>query len=263
MYVAHPGSGRRRRPALARRLREERGFTLIELLVGISAGVIVTMATMYILIVSIHLTSNTDDRVDANQQGRLAMQRIVQALNSSCVSASVPPIVAGSTATNLVFYSNTTQDAATINPNQVTISYTAGADPALTMNTQTYASGAYAYPSPTYTFTSPGTTSTLLEYARPATVNGSATSAIFSYYGYTNGTLNTTAYSTPLSASNAANTAEVLVQFQSLPSDSFGSSANSTTTANIGNRGTNFSDQVVLRLTPASSNSGESNTPCS
>ena len=60
------------------------------------------------MIVSVHLTSNYTDRIDANQQGRLAMERITQALNSSCVTPkTVPsPIIAGSNATSLMFYSS-------------------------------------------------------------------------------------------------------------------------------------------------------------
>ena len=84
------------RAALRRRLdpRDERGFTLIEMLVAMLAGGIVASATLAIVIVSVHLTSNYNDRVDANQQGRMAIEQITQALNSSCVSAATAPVLA-------------------------------------------------------------------------------------------------------------------------------------------------------------------------
>src|ERR1039458_10811781 len=74
-------------------LRSERGFTLIELTVATLIGTIVSAATLAIVIVSVHLSSNYGDRVDATQQGRIAMAKITQALNSSCVSAKLPPVL--------------------------------------------------------------------------------------------------------------------------------------------------------------------------
>ena len=71
---------------LTSRLRDERGFTLVEVMVALAIGLVVSTATLAIVIVSVHLGSNYTDRVDANQQGRLAMERITQALNSSCVT---------------------------------------------------------------------------------------------------------------------------------------------------------------------------------
>ena len=82
---------------LTARLRDERGFTLVEVMVALVIGLVVSTATLAIVIVSVHLGSNYTDRVDANQQGRLAMERITQALNSSCVTPNQPPVLAGST----------------------------------------------------------------------------------------------------------------------------------------------------------------------
>ena len=73
------------------------------------------------MIVSVHLSSNYTDRVDANQQGRLAMERITQALNSSCVTTNQAPVLAGSTSTKLMFYSATSDIPGTV-PNEITIS---------------------------------------------------------------------------------------------------------------------------------------------
>ena len=109
-------------PALpTARLRDERGFTLIELLVALRAGAVISTATLEIVIISLHLSSNYTDRIDANQQGRIAMERITQALTVGCVDARpVPPVVAGSTATQSSSTA-TSRRRATIQPNLVTI----------------------------------------------------------------------------------------------------------------------------------------------
>ena len=84
----------RRLKRLARAFRDdERGFTLVELLVASAAGIVVTTAMGAIVITSVHFSSNYNDRVDANQEARTAMEKITQSLNSSCVAALVPPIM--------------------------------------------------------------------------------------------------------------------------------------------------------------------------
>ena len=95
--------------------RSECGFTLVELLIAMSLGLIVATAAMAIVIGALHFSSNDQDRIDANQQGRNAMTRIVQALDSSCVSAATAPILASSTATSISFYSDLA-DSSSINP---------------------------------------------------------------------------------------------------------------------------------------------------
>ena len=230
---------------LRTRAASQRGFTMIEMLVALLAAGIISTASLYTVIISLHFSSNYQDRIDANQQGRIAMVRVIQALQSACVAPQVPPVVAGSTATKLVVYSNQS-DAATIQPNLVTIQLASGS---LTMGTQAWSSGNY----PNYVFSSTVTNFTLLPHAAQATLNGTGSQPVFQYFGYTaGGVLSTTAYAVPLSAANAATTAEVTVAFQALPTDSQSA---------LG-RGTNFNDSVVLRLTPASGDATASNAPC-
>jgi Tfp pilus assembly protein PilV len=102
-------------------LRSESGFTLVELLVATAIGMVVSTATLAIVITSVHFSSNYADRVDATQQGRIAMQKITQLLNSSCVAASVAPILATSDANNLWFYS-ALGDNPTITPSEEEVS---------------------------------------------------------------------------------------------------------------------------------------------
>jgi type II secretory pathway pseudopilin PulG len=232
-------------------LRGERGFTLIELLVSALAGIVVAAATGAIVIVSIHFSSNFGDRVDANQQARVAMEKITQALNSSCVSVAVPPILATgaapgsvSDANNAIFYSRLSA-LPTINPNQLIVSYAGGS---LTMYTYGPAIGS----APNWTFpTTPATSFVLLPHAAPQTIAGVA-QPVFQYYGYTPGgsTMSATPYATPLSVANASTTAMITISFQALPT-----SGNAAT-----NRGATITTSVVLRLTPASG--ATSNTPC-
>ena len=77
------------------------GFTLVEVLVALILGLIVAAATMAIVITSVHFSSNYGDRVDATQEGRAAMLKITQALDSSCVATSVAPILAASDANDV------------------------------------------------------------------------------------------------------------------------------------------------------------------
>jgi Tfp pilus assembly protein PilW len=251
-------------------LRDERGFTLVELLVATLAGIIVTTATSAVVIASVHFSSNFGNRVDANQEGRVAMEKITQALDSSCVATGVTPLVgtpvptgmvggaaSGSDASDAVFYSSLS-DTPTIEPNEVEISLT-GTAPSQQLVMYTYANSNAAGTAPPWTFSttpSPSGGFVLLPDAAQATING-AVQPVFQYYGYISGTstMSTTPYAVPLSAANAATTAEVTVSFEALPSNK---GANLSATG----AGANISDSVVLKLTPASSAPNGSNTPC-
>jgi Tfp pilus assembly protein PilW len=272
MYLATRRPARRpprhRVRALARRLRDERGFTLLELLVATVAGIVVTAAMGAIVVVAVHFTSSTTDRVDANQQGRLAMTKITQALNSSCVSAGVPPIQPNSDANDLIFLS-ALSDAPSIYPNLLTVQLSGGA---LTMLTDanvgstgsTGATGATGSTGATgttavdgWTVTSTPTISfTLVQHATNAVVSGT-TVPVFQYYTYnsTTGTIsnNVTPSTGQTLGADAANVVEVVISYQALPTDNW----------NAGGRPANISDSVVLRLTPASASGATGYAPCS
>ncbi len=223
--------------------RSESGFTLIELMVALVLGLIVSTATLAIVITSVHLSSNYNDRVDANQQGRVAMLKITQALNSSCVASAVAPILSASDGNDVWFYS-LLGDSPILNPNKVEISLTGGGS--LVMTTYPYVSGS----APNWVFSSTASsTFTLLQYAQaiPST-------PVFQYFGYgSGGALSTTAYGTsPNLGTNAATTAEVKINFVANPSDDWTAL----------NRSASFSDAVVLRLATASGASTATNLPC-
>ena len=225
-------------------LRSESGFTLIELMVALIIGIVVSTATLAIVITSVHLSSNYNDRVDANQQGRTAMLKIVQALNSSCVASAVAPILPASDSNNVWFYS-LLGDAPGLNPNKVEVSLTGGS---LVMTTYPYASGS----APNWVFSgTASSTFTLLQHAQAIAI---PSTPVFQYFGYgSGGALSTTAYSTsPNLGTNAATTAEIKINFVANPSDNWTAL----------NRTASISDTVVLRLATASGASSATNLPC-
>ena len=244
-------------------LRDERGFTLVELLIATLLGILVATATLAIVISSVHFGSNLGNRVDANQEGRVAMEKVVQALNSACVAPGVAPVVAVgsdgsvSDASNAILYSSLT-DVPTITPNEVKVSLTSGGQ--LVLYTYPWLSGTAPSPSNTTPWTfattpSPAGGFVLLPKAAQGTVGG-VTQPVFQYYGYTSsGAISTTPFSVPLSSTDASNTAEITVNFEALPS-------NNGANVNAPGAGANLTTSVVLKLTPASSNPNGSNTPC-
>jgi prepilin-type N-terminal cleavage/methylation domain-containing protein len=97
--------------SLHRRLRSEHGFTLMETLVAMVAGLLVAFAATMLMRVSLEQTERATDYVQASQLGRTAMNRIVDELNSACLSAGFTPVEAASTSEKLVFYDAFSKEA--------------------------------------------------------------------------------------------------------------------------------------------------------
>lgn len=85
------------RRASARLLREERGLTLIELLVSMTAGAVVVAGATLILVVALRQNTRITDRVQADDIGRTALNQIVDELRSSCTGFGSTSIQAPST----------------------------------------------------------------------------------------------------------------------------------------------------------------------
>lgn len=66
------------------RLRDERGFSMIELLIAMVSTVVVLAALVTILEVTYGQETRITDKVQADQTGRTAMNKIVEELHSSC-----------------------------------------------------------------------------------------------------------------------------------------------------------------------------------
>jgi hypothetical protein len=255
------------------RVREEDGYTLVEMILATAAGLVVCVVALTIVLTSLDFANADADRVDSNQQGSFAMERIVQALTSSCVAGegSSPvigsaayltgtgpylittprigpfPVTGGgpaSSATSITFLS-TLSDAPNAAPNEINV-YLNGSG-ALMMAT---------YPPvtttpPSWTFaSSPSSTVTLLAHAALAT----GQSAIFTYSGYdaaTDALIDTYSASPNLSQASAADVAKVGIEFQADPTDG----------SNAKDGGVDESDTVTLRLSAATNTPSVQTTP--
>jgi len=269
MSVRTPGRKTRRR------LRGERGYTLIEMILASAAALVVAAAAMAMIATGLHFAGGDAARVDSTQQASTAMERIVQALNSACVvGVGVSPIVGAtgasaatgstgvsvSSANSITFFSSLT-DTPTIGfPNEEVI-YLSSTNGPLDMATYSYTSG----PGGTigsYSFT-PTSTAVLVPHAAPSgsTPTQATTTPIFTYYGYdpSSGTLSDQYATSPnLGATNAAQTAQVAINFEAQPQDGTNPAHGSVDLANA----------VTLRLTavsnyPSPSTGATVPTPCS
>lgn len=78
------------------RVGSEGGFTLIELLVAMSVGMVVLLAVFAVFDSTLTASARVEDRTEAVQRGRTAMEQITQRLRSqACPNATTPAIEAG------------------------------------------------------------------------------------------------------------------------------------------------------------------------
>ena len=76
------------------RVRDESGFSLVELVVALTIGTIVLLAAFMLVDASTPLAQRTNDRVDAFQRGRLALDIVGAELRSQvCMPGAIPPIM--------------------------------------------------------------------------------------------------------------------------------------------------------------------------
>jgi prepilin-type N-terminal cleavage/methylation domain-containing protein len=266
------------------RTGDESGFTLVELLVSIAAGTVVLAALFALLNTTLNSTTRTFSQVDASQASSTATENLESELHSACLASGMAPVQSGSDANNLIFVSQygssaSTAKAATPTPVEHKIVFSSSAG---TLTDYTYA--ATGGGAPTWTFSTTASSSRLL--LSHVAANGST--PVFQYFQYsvpTNGgtpytdsagnsyemiqdginyvpgtTIKPTAapLTTPLSSTDAGNTAEVLINFTGGPN---GGTQVETGLSNIGD---NVQDQVVLRMTPPANHAGNGATftPC-
>jgi prepilin-type N-terminal cleavage/methylation domain-containing protein len=228
-----------------RLVSDQSGFTLTELLVGMFAGLVLISGLFTILDVTIHQTTRTFSRVDATQRARAALETIENELHSACYANSVTPVVGGtggSTANQLVFW---TQYGGDVNP--IPVQHMISFDPtAGTLSDTTYTTTGS---SPKWVAGSPTVTKQLLPE-----VAQSSTTAVFQYYKLTSA--GPTAVSSPVSASNANNVADIRITLVVKPAD--GGNLRSDVAADT------VTNQVDLRLTPIPNPSPQTETfnPC-
>jgi prepilin-type N-terminal cleavage/methylation domain-containing protein len=76
------------------RVRDESGFSLVELVVALAIGTVVLLAAFMLVDASTPLAQRTNDRVDAFQRGRLALDIVGAELRSQvCMPGAIPPIM--------------------------------------------------------------------------------------------------------------------------------------------------------------------------
>lgn len=111
---------------LRSRLSEDEGMTLIELLVSVSIGMVVVMAAAGLMDASGRASAEVQDRVDAVQRGRVAMEQISQRLRSQvCLNVSTPA-VAMADSNEMRFYTELGPYTATFQPQARRLAYVAG-----------------------------------------------------------------------------------------------------------------------------------------
>lgn len=223
-------------------VRDERGTTLTELMVGVAAGMVVIMALSIAILSTMHGVSRVSARVEATQQARIAISRVMEQLHSACVAPEVTPVKENSSGTLLRFVHQT---GSGVSPTPILseISLSGGtlsqADFSPTGGT-----------SPNWTFaTTPSATRQLLTDVAPI----SPSSSIFSYYAYINGTPSSAPLTTPLSSTDAGRTILVRVALNATP--------DKTTVADSG-ADASIQDSASLRLTPPSFNEKVTSLPC-
>jgi Tfp pilus assembly protein PilV len=272
------------------RLRREDGFTLVELLVTMVAGMVVLAGVVTVISVALRQTSYTFTRVDATQHARSALEHIEDELHSACLVNDVNPIEGGaqgsqvSDANNLVFVS-ATGTSASPTPVEHKITY----DPIKhTVTEYNYTVSNGTGDPTTWVFSSTPTNSAgtrlLMNTSQIPIPNTSNFTPVFQYFAYepytdVNGNQammlmdgsasvpGTTGLPNPdplpvtpsgLSAANAANTAEVIVNLV------VGPAGGSMENTNLAGTADPVTDAIVLRFTPPANAAGGNATfgPC-
>ncbi len=244
-------------PPIPPSLRDERGFTLVEMLVALVTGIAVVLATLSVLDISVSQSSRIAERVDANQQARLAMEKVMLELHSSCTAYEATPVREGSTAEALEVVSQPSSKAYLTKVTKHVIAYSEATH---TLTDTAYASTntpeelntPWKFPPPA----NPTSRQTLLTGVYKSVVKEGEVIKevvpIFRYYKYVGGGLSGTpiTVSSELGKENAENTAEVTVSFTTAP----------TSGRISGDRTVDLSDSAVLRYDPASATGA--NEPC-
>jgi prepilin-type N-terminal cleavage/methylation domain-containing protein len=164
-------------------LRDERGFTLIELMVAMIMATILTMAAVSFLIFTGEDVSHITARVGVDQTGRVALQRVMSELHSSCVGPSIVPIQAGSNENDVMFVSESGEKSTVgVYMHEIVYKKASGTTPG-TLTEKTYEStGGTA---PNYTWSAiPTTTTQLLTGIQQTKYASEPAIPVFQYYRY-------------------------------------------------------------------------------
>ncbi|HEV7769833.1 MAG TPA: prepilin-type N-terminal cleavage/methylation domain-containing protein [Solirubrobacterales bacterium] len=230
-------------------LRDERGMTLVELLVAASAGVIVMLGISLSLIVTMRGSARVANHIEANQNARLTMSKVIDQLHSACIASRIAPIKSPtggnpvSSGASLVFLHQT---GAAVSPTPVKSAIVLSGT---TLTQSDYAATGGSAPEWTFS-TTPSSTRTLATGISAI----SASIPIFRYFGFGEGQVAASPFAAqPLSEANAAKTVQVDVAFKAASAKTLSSDANSATL---------IQDSAIFRLTPPSFETSAENLPC-
>jgi prepilin-type N-terminal cleavage/methylation domain-containing protein len=247
------------------RWRDQSGVTLIELLVAMIMALVVSLAAFSILEFTTSDVSRITSRAHVDQTGRIALQKIMLALHSSCVALEVNPIVEGSTGEKLKFISETGTEPsfATVHEHVITYNKTAG-----TLTEETFPSTGPETKEGNYPFSTTAFSTTKLLTGVKETENSKKEEVpIFQYYKYykKGESIPTGDPEAPygelvpgsgLTAAEAENVAKVTIGFTLKPEGAESIIAK-------GDQPITLEDSAVFRLTPSSTSSESLNSPCS
>jgi Tfp pilus assembly protein PilW len=198
------------------RFRAQDGFTLAEMLVAATVGFVVLAATLGLLDSSLRLDNGVMAKTDAQQRGRLAMDRITQELRSQvCLNLTTPAVLPTvSTADSVTFYSDFGQDN-TAPPMRRTITFDATTGNVIESKIQ--GKGNAGGP---FTFTDPAVNQVIFQGATRVVEADKTIRPFLKYYAYqtVGGVLGTTqVLDPPLTAAAAARVARIEISFTARP----------------------------------------------
>ena len=194
---------------------------MIEILVGLATGLVVSLAAFALVDTSLHLYGQITDRLDSAQTGQVAITKIEQTLESSCVTPGSSPvqianaslgIPVSSDATHLVVWSAPGDNATVTTQLRLhVIALSATSNGTLTDTSYPYSS---TNSSGNYVFSNSPSVTTLA-----TRVSEVGTTPVFQYYPLSSGSLSSTAFTdNPLTSSDAPATAAVQIEFTVAPS---------------------------------------------
>lgn len=228
-------------------LSDERGTTIVELLVGMAMGMIVLVGLSMTIITVLHGNARVDARVEATDNARIAVTRIMEELHSACVSPQIAPVQKKSSGTSLIFWHAAAGESGKVQPIPVKSRITYG-NGSLTQTDYKKTGGT----SPNWEFEAEeigkGAQRTILTNVAPPP----GSTSVFTYYTYENGGL-VKLTAPELSETQAKATIVVNVALTASPK--------SSPVADKGSAAT-VQDSATLRLTPPSFNQGASAPPC-
>lgn len=256
-----------------KRLRSDAsGFTLIELLVGTAMALIVCFGAYTILEFTTEDISRQTSRVHVAQDGRIALERLMEHLHSACVAALVTPVLSQSSPTVLRFISEASEAASVGQATLHKITYTpASGSTEGTLVEKSWKSTEASQP-PNYIFNeveTPNTTILLkgISQAETSKEGKGELIPIFRYYRYYRegdanavfGELNPNPIVGELNEAEARQVARVSVSFTLSPEAGDGAGIS----GQMGkDRAITFEDSAILRVAPSSSSASVSNLPC-